>query len=64
MTFKIELVSLAYKIVTTILNMENEVETYLMLLRRSLKQTKAHHDLDDNTFICYKFEEKIIMCHN
>jgi hypothetical protein len=58
MTFKIKLVSLAYKIEMTILNMENEVETYLMLLRRWLKQAKAHHDLDDNTFIITNLKRK------
>jgi hypothetical protein len=61
MTFKIELISFAYKIVMTILNMENEVELYLMLFRRWLKQVKAHHDFNDNTFIITNFEEKIIM---
>jgi hypothetical protein len=58
MTFKIEFISLAYKIVTTILNMDNEVETYLMLFRRWLKQAKAHHDLDDNIFIITNLKRK------
>lgn len=58
MTFKIEFISLVYKIVTTILNMDNEVETYLMLFRRWLKQAKAHHDLDDNIFIITNLKRK------
>ncbi len=58
MTFKIEFISLAYKVVTTILNMDNEVETYLMLFRRWLKQAKAHHDLDDNIFIITNLKRK------
>jgi hypothetical protein len=37
--------------------MENEVETYLMLFKRWLKQVKAHHDLDDKTFNITKLKK-------
>jgi hypothetical protein len=41
-----------YKISIIVLNMENGVEVYSMLLGRPwLKQPKAHHNWDDNTFI-------------
>jgi len=47
---KIDLVACVYKILVTILKMENGVEAYFMFLGRPwLKQVKVHHNWGDNT---------------
>jgi hypothetical protein len=59
--FKIDLASCVYKISIIILNLENGIETYSMLMGRPwLKQAKTHHNRGDNTFTI-TFEEKTIM---
>jgi hypothetical protein len=52
MNLKITSASCVYKILVTMLNMENGVEVCSMLFGRPwLKETKAHHNWGDNTFI-------------
>jgi hypothetical protein len=48
---KINLVGCDYKILINVLNMENGVETYSMLLGWSwLKLARVHHNWGDSTF--------------
>jgi hypothetical protein len=52
MNLKINLVSCDYKILGVVLNMENGMEAYSMLLGWPwLKLAKIHHNWDDSTFI-------------
>jgi hypothetical protein len=49
---KIDLASCVYKISVTMLNMENGVEVYSMILGRPwLKEARTHHNWGDNTLI-------------
>ncbi len=58
---KIDFKGCVHKISITILNMENGIEAYSMILGRSwFKQMKAHHNWGDNIFI-FTFENKTVM---
>jgi len=58
---KIDLAYCVYKISVIILKMENEVETYSMLVGRPwLKQANVHHNWGDNTLTIIS-ENKIMM---
>jgi hypothetical protein len=59
---KINLACCDYKISITMLNMENGVEAYSMLLGHPwLKLAKAHHNWCDNTFIIISSEQNVTL---
>jgi hypothetical protein len=59
---KINLACCDYKILVIVLNMENGVEAYSMLLGHPwLKLAKAHHSWGDSTFIIISSEQTVML---